>query len=113
MAKGLLVTESIFSEVLGKDVSITVRSKENQVWHKFDGVTLLKVENQKSTGMKNAPDKRMKDAKAYTPPMIALNFSEGNNLVFVVEDFTLVARYKGVSFVFEDYFVDIVEWEKQ
>jgi len=113
MAKELLVTESVFSEIMGRDVGITVRSKSNEVWHKFDGVTLLKVENQKSTGMKNAPDKRMRDTKAYTPPMIALNFSGGNNLVFIVEDFALVARYRGVSFVFEDYFVDIVEWEQK
>lgn len=112
MGKEPLVNEAIFSEILGKTVSITIRDKAtNEVWHNFDGIDFLKVERQKSTGMKNAPEKRVnEDGKAFTPPMIALDFSGGNTLVFVVGDFNLVARYKGVSFIFDTYTVDIIEW---
>lgn len=112
MIKGLPeVNTDFFSDLLGKQTTITIKSNDGTVWHKFDGIDFLKVEKQKTTGMKNAPEKRIADGKAFTPPMICLCFSGGNNLVFVVGDFTLVSRYKGISFIFPDYAVDIVEYE--
>jgi hypothetical protein len=112
MIKGLPdVNTEPFKELLGKQTSITIKSKDGIIWHKFDGIDFLKVEKQKTTGMKNAPEKRIADGKAFTPPMLCLGFSGGNNLVFVVGDFKLVTRYKGLSFIFDNYEVDIVEYE--
>jgi hypothetical protein len=113
MAKALLVDEKLFSNFYSKDVKLTVRSKESEVYHEFGPVTFLTVENQKSTGMRNAPDKRMRDDKAYTPPMITLKFAGANDLVFIVEDTQVVARYQGITFIFDNYYVDMVEYQHE
>lgn len=109
MAKALFVDENILSGLYNKDVVITIRSANNEQLHKFGPVTFLGAENQKSTGMKNAPEKRMKDGKAYTPPMITLKFAGDNNLVFVVEDFKLVCSFGGVAFIFDNQSVYVVD----
>jgi hypothetical protein len=113
MAKALLVDEKLFSDMFGKDVVIRIRSSESEIHHEFGPVTFISMENQKSTGMRNAPEKRMKDGKAYTPPMITLKFAGSNDLVFIVEDMRPVARYKGVTFVFDNYYVDVVEYQHE
>ena len=112
MIKGLEnVNTGMFADLLGKQVTVTISSTEGDVWHKFENIALLKLEKQKTTGMKNAPDKRIINDKASTPAMLCVCFEGGNNLVFVVGDFTLVSRYRGLSFIFPDYAVSIVEYE--
>jgi len=113
MAKALLVDEKFFTDLYNKDVVLTIRSKQDEVYHKFGPVTFITVENQKSTGMRNAPEKRVKEDKAYTPPMITLKFAGANDLVFIVEDMQPVARHRGVTFVFDNYYVDMVEYEHE
>jgi hypothetical protein len=102
-------TEAALSEIVSKTVNVTIRSLTDEVYHKFTELELISVEKQKTTGMKNAPEKRVKDGKAYTPAMLCLQFTGGNSLVFVIEDFKLLIRYKGVCFLFSDYAVDIIE----
>jgi uncharacterized protein YllA (UPF0747 family) len=110
MAKSLLVDESLFAPYLGKPVVITIRSLDDQVSHKLGPIIFNSIENQKSTGMVNAPDKRVKDGKSYTPPMIALKFEDNNNLVFVAEDMQVLIRYQGLTFAFDNYYVDMVQY---
>jgi hypothetical protein len=112
MIKGLPeVNDELFKELVGKPTTITIKSIDGVVWHKFEGIEFLSAEKQKTTAMKNSPEKRSVDGKASTPAMLCLCFSGGNNLVFVVNDFKLVSRYKGVSFIFSNYVVDVVEYE--
>jgi len=111
VAKSLLVDESLFAPYINKPIVITVRTKDDQVSHKLGPVTFQSIENQKSTGMVNAPEKRTKDGKSYTPPMIVLKFEGGNNLVFVVEDMQILIRYRGITCAFDNYYVDMVEYD--
>jgi len=113
MAKALLVDETFFVELYNKDVKLAIRSKKDEVYHEFGPVTFLGVENQKSTGMRNSPEKRIKDDKAYTPPMITLKFAGANDMVFIIEDMQLVARYQGATFVFDEYYVDMVQYQHE
>lgn len=99
---------SMFETCIGCPVVVTISDTERGDVAKFEGITLTAVVPQKSTGMKNAPDKRIKDGKAYTPPMFALVFGN-DRLVFVNEDTTTCVIYNGVRLVLDKTIVSVVK----
>lgn len=114
MAKGLPpeVTNLLVNNFVGKAVELHIQSSSGEVLHKLGPVTITAIEPQKSTGMKNSPDKRVKDGKAYTPQMMAIVF-DGARLVVVLDDVKLLARHRGVRLQFDNYYVDMVEYNHE
>jgi hypothetical protein len=110
MAKLPLVDLSLFDDLIDKEVSITVRN-ESTVLHKLGPIMLKGAGMQKLSTLKNAPDKRERDGKMYTPPMFTLWFDKDSCLVFIIEDTTITARYKGVCLVLDKLYVDVVQYE--
>ena len=63
---------------------------------------LTAVRTQTLTGLPYPPDRRVKDDKAYTPPVMALDFEDHCPIVIVREDFTLVGIPDGLALVLAD-----------
>lgn len=113
MAKGIPIeVNNLLGGFIGKSVELHISSQSGELWHKLGPVTITSLEMQKSTGMKNSPEKRVKDGKAYTPTMVAIVF-ESARLVAVLEDVKFLARHRGVRLQFDNYSVDMVEYEHE
>jgi hypothetical protein len=104
----ITLLKTMFEPCMGLPVVVTITDAERGEVAKFDNVSLTGIEVQKSTGMKNAPNKRTKDGKSYTPPMFALVFGN-NRLVFVNEDTTACVVYNGVKLILDNTTVSVVK----
>lgn len=110
MAKAPLIDLSLFDFLVGKEVSITIRT-ESSTLHKLGPIVFAGASMQKLSTLKNAPDKRELNGKMYTPPMFSLSFDKDSCLIFIIEDTTIVARYKGLCLIVDKYYVDVVQYE--
>lgn len=108
----LQLNESIFDSIKGKQVAIEV-VRNGFTSHKLGPIVFLGVTKQKLTDMVNAPDKRVKDGKSYTPVMFALMFDGDSRLVFVEEDTTIVVKSDGVRLILDNLYVDVVEYNHE
>lgn len=105
----LLIDGGIFDDLVGKSVTISIKQGD-VISHVLGPITFHGIEKQKVTGMKNAPDKRTANGKAYTPGCFALLFDENARLVFVEEDTKILVKHKGVRLALDKTIVDVVEY---
>lgn len=80
----------LFESYLNKDMTLSFAGK-----FKFTGVFIDRIELAKTTGMVNAPVKRMDGDKQYTPTVMQIVTSAGL-LRFVVEDTTVAPLFNGI-----------------
>ena len=108
----LQINESVFDSIKGKQVSIEV-NRSGFTAHQLGPIKFIGMAKQKLTEMVNAPDKRTKDGKSYTPVMFALLFEGDSRLVFVEEDTTVVVKSDGVRLILDNLYVDVVEYNHE
>lgn len=83
----------LFEPYLNRDMTLSFASKFS-----FPGVFISKLELAKTTGMVNAPEKRMDGDKQYTPAVMQIVTNAGL-LRFVVEDTTVAAISNGIRLI--------------
>jgi hypothetical protein len=108
----LQINETVFDSIKGKQVSIEV-NRAGFTAHKLGPITFLGMGKQKLTEMVNAPEKRTKDGKSYTPVMFTLMFENDSRLVFVEEDTKVVVKSDGVRLILDNLYVDVVEYSHE
>lgn len=91
----------LFEPYLNKDMTLSFASKFS-----FTGVFIDRIELAKTTGMTNAPDKRLDGDKQYTPAVMQIVTNAGL-LRFVVEDTRVVAIANGVRLITDANQVDL------
>lgn len=74
--------------------------------HTIAGVTLVDVILTKTTGMKNAPMKRLNEEKKYTPLVMEVMTNQGK-LLFALEDTTIATIHNGIRMSVGDIDIDI------
>lgn len=108
----LQLNEAIFDSIKGKQVAIEV-VRGGFTSHKLGPIVFMGMAKQKLTEMVNAPEKRTKDGKSYTPVMFTLMFENDARLVFVEEDTTVVVKSDGVRLILDNMYVDVVEYNHE
>lgn len=83
---------TLFTPIMNKPITITFGS------HTFTDVIIVAVEHKPVTGFKLAPEKRASlENKQYTPNLLRIVFSGGEEMVFADEDTTWAAIGNGVK----------------
>lgn len=91
----------LFEPYLNRDMTLGFAHKFS-----FPGVFIDRIELAKTTGMVNAPDKRMESDKQYTPAVMQIITNAGK-LRFVVEDTTIVSIANGLRLLTDANEVDL------
>jgi hypothetical protein len=90
-AKSLLETyHALFEKIINKPVVITFNK------HRFDGVIITGIQIAKTTGMKNAPDKRITDEGKNKSPLLFEITTKAGNLQFSFDDTKVSSLTNGV-----------------
>lgn len=94
-AKGQVeIWAKLFEPYIGKDMTLSFAHKFN-----FPGVYINRIELAKTTGMVNAPEKRIgDDNKPYTPTIMQIITSAGI-LRFVIEDTKIASLANGIRII--------------
>lgn len=74
--------------------------------HRVEGIAIADVVLAKTTGMKNTPDKRIRDTKQYTPMLMEIITNEGS-LLFVIEDTSIATILNGIRLTIGENKVEI------
>jgi len=92
--------ERLFNPLLDRQCVLTFGS------HTITGVKIENVLLAKTTGLKNAPDKRLKEDKNYTPLLMEIKTSSGS-LLFVIEDTTIAQVLNGTRLTIGEVKVEL------
>lgn len=91
----------LFEPYLNKDMTLSFAK------FRYPGVIIRSIELAKTTGMVNAPDKRLDDnGKLYTPTVMQIITSAGV-LKFVIEDTQIAALFDGIRLKTEANEIDL------
>jgi hypothetical protein len=89
-----------FNELQGSTCTLSFNG------HTITGVAIADVLLAKTTGMKNAPNKRQKEDKQYTPLLMEVITNQGK-LLFAIEDTAIAAIYGGIRLRVGELDIDI------